>query len=96
MTVLELGNRGLRDAAELRKRKRDCFSVNNKETHVFTTEAILREKVAREAATAARERKGMGKAAPDRAQGVRGDVGPSGSVVQPDLGDIERFQDEDA
>lgn len=94
LTVMERENRGLRDAAETRKRKRAGFTVKNLGTHVFTTEAILRQKVVAEALTASRKRKGKDKAAQGSGQELVGTEYASFSDVEPGMGDIQRFGDE--
>ncbi len=64
LMVLERENKGLRDAAEIRKRKRISFTVKSMGTHIFTQEEVLKQKVMAEAATASRKGKGKGKAGP--------------------------------
>lgn len=74
VTVLEIENKGLRDAAELRKRKRTGFTVTNIGTHIYTTEAVLRQAVTVEATAASRKRKLKGTAVPGGWEGAVGDV----------------------
>lgn len=59
-TVLEIENKGLRDAAEGRKRKRGGINVSNLGTHIFTSEPVLRQMVGAEALTASRKGQGKG------------------------------------
>ncbi len=74
ITVLGIENKGLRDAAEGRKGSRDGFTVKNVGTHVFTTEDVLRQAVAREALTASRKRKKARKTVSDDDQRLVDDV----------------------
>ncbi len=72
-------------------RSRNSFTTG---THVFTTEAILRQKAVAETLTASRKRKGKDKAAQGSGQELVGTEYASFSDVEPGMGDIQRFGDE--
>ena len=63
VAVLNKEDQGYRGAIDARKRPRAGITVNNEDTHLFSTEYMRDKKAAREAATAATKGKGRKRAA---------------------------------